>query len=196
AFLGLLRQLVELLLLDVRNPRPCSEVNLRHRRAVVGLLHRDDCSRIDLVRLDLGTGQLRRERHREATCMRRRDQLFGVRAGAVLKPRAEAVLRVLEDSALRADAAFAVLQSATPHCRCAAIHNVSPWEFRYQVQMPGSDARYETRHATQQSYLVSRISFLIPRANRRTAAGRARPAHTASSADAVRARSRAPAARS
>jgi hypothetical protein len=125
AFLCLLRQLIELLFLDVGHPRPRRQVDLRHRRPIVGLLHRHHSRRLNRLRRMLNARQLPAKRHRKAPRMGRRDQLLRIGSHAILKPRAEAILRLVERPTLRADRSMTILQPAMPNCRCAAIHLVS-----------------------------------------------------------------------
>src|SRR5271155_2316151 len=100
------------------------EMDLGDGEAGVGLLQRDRRSGADALGGEVGGAELSAERHAEASGVRGGEQLFRVGAYAVLKARAEAVLRVLERAALGADAAFTVFESTVPNCAAFAIHDV------------------------------------------------------------------------
>ena len=74
------------------------------------------------LRREIRCGKLTAQRHGEAARVRGGDQLLGVGADAIFKPRAEGILGVFEGRALGADAALAVFQSAMPDGACCAFH--------------------------------------------------------------------------
>src|SRR5262245_23910081 len=71
---------------------------------------------------ELGLAEDERQRHREASGMRRADQLLGTGTRLTLEAAAQAVGIVPERAALGRDCAFAVLESALPHGRSMGFH--------------------------------------------------------------------------
>src|SRR5262249_61759612 len=86
------------------------------------LLEREARRGGELVRREAGAAERSRRRHGEAACVSGGDQLLRVGADAVLEPRRERVLRVLEHAALGRDGALALLEIAAPGGRCGAFH--------------------------------------------------------------------------
>ena len=99
-------------------------MRFRDGKTRVGFFHRDRRRGVDDGGREAGLAELRRERHREAARVRRRDEFLRVRADAVLEARAEGVLRLLERAALGGDFALAAFQIARPDRRCFAFHNI------------------------------------------------------------------------
>src|SRR5208337_122818 len=77
-------------------------------------------------RRELGLTQLPGERHREASGVRRRHELLGIGAGAVLEARGETVARVLEHAALGRDRALAGFEITLPDRTSLPLHRILP----------------------------------------------------------------------
>src|SRR5712692_9389060 len=67
----------------------CKLTAAEHRPACIRLFHRHRCRRVDVLRSQAGTFQLRGQSHRKAAGMSRGDQLLGIHADAIFKPRAK-----------------------------------------------------------------------------------------------------------
>src|SRR5207247_2991068 len=62
---------------------------------------------------------------RVGPCVRCRDQLFGIRADAVLEAQSEGVLRLAERAAFCRERAAAFLQAACPNRRAFSLHGLT-----------------------------------------------------------------------
>src|SRR5271169_887164 len=104
----------------VRAGDRCDEIEmaLGNRESFADFIKRDGGSGFQLLRGHSSAAELCGERHSETSRVCRSKKLFGVRADAILKARAERILRLLQDAAIRGNRAFAVFQSALPDCRC------------------------------------------------------------------------------
>src|SRR5690606_23356843 len=105
--------LAERRLVDPRNPPLRRQLDPRDRETVPRLLQVHLGRRLDPLRLEPGTRQPRRERHREATRVRRREQLLRVRALPFLEARRERV-RPLVRPALHPHLALPLPQRPRP----------------------------------------------------------------------------------
>src|SRR5207248_2161575 len=90
------------------------------------LVERNGRSRLELACGHAGVSELRRERHRETAGVRRGEELFGVSADPILKPRAERVLRLLQHTTIRRNRALPIFQTALPNRGRLALHGFSP----------------------------------------------------------------------
>src|SRR5437588_10996012 len=92
---------VEFRFVRPRNTRDEVEMALSDCETVGELVERNGCSRLELACGPAGVSELRRQRHREPAGVRRGEELFGVSADPILKPRSERALRLLQHTASR-----------------------------------------------------------------------------------------------
>src|SRR5713101_6560520 len=100
------------------------EVAFRDGEAVGKLFKGNRHRGFELLRRESGIAELRGERHGKTPGVSRGEQLFGIRADAVFKTRAEGILRLLEHPALGGERSLAVLQAAVTDGRCFALHAI------------------------------------------------------------------------
>src|SRR5882757_3002308 len=102
------------------------EMALRDAEAVADLFQAYGSSGLQLLCRQTGATELRRKRHGETSGMRRGKKFFRVGAHTVLEARAERILCLLQDAAIRGYGAFAGLEIALPDGACFTLHKISP----------------------------------------------------------------------
>src|SRR5204862_1997263 len=118
-----------------RNTRDEVEMALGDCETVGELVERNGRSRLELACGHAGVSELRRERHRETAGVRRGEELFGVSADPILKPRAERVLRLLQHTAIRRNRAPPIFQTALPNRGRLALHGFSPFASLHSIRI-------------------------------------------------------------
>src|SRR5690606_39984209 len=114
----LVREFVELRLIDVRDLRDHVQMARRDRESVARLVDRHRSLRLDSIRRESGLAEYQRQRHRETPGVRGPDQLLGIRPGAGLEARLETVLRLFEHAGFGGDHPAALFETALPYGRC------------------------------------------------------------------------------
>src|SRR5258708_2108869 len=94
--------------------------------AVANFFETHGCGGLHFLGGQARAAKLRGERHRETPGVRRGQQLFGIRAYAVLETRTEGILGLLEDAALGGNRAFAALEVTLPDGTPFALDVISP----------------------------------------------------------------------
>src|SRR5713101_5819909 len=97
-------------------------MTLGDRQAVCEFFERNGSRGLQFLRGQSRVAELRGERHREAPGMRRSEKFFRIGTHSIFKPRAERILRLLQDATVRGNRALAILQTTLPDCRCLALH--------------------------------------------------------------------------
>ena len=102
-----------------------AQLDALDREAVVDLVEVDGRVGLDALHVVAGLAQLAGEGHREAAGVRRRDQLLGVRAVALLEARLERV-RALVGAAAHPHRPVALGQRAVPYGACGPLRHREP----------------------------------------------------------------------
>src|SRR6267142_456899 len=106
---------VEFRFVRPRNTRDEVEMALSDRETVGELVEGNCCSRLELACGHAGVAKLRGEGHGETAGVSSGEELFGVSADPILKPRAERVLCLLQHATIRRDGALPLFQTAMPN---------------------------------------------------------------------------------
>src|SRR5438552_10372570 len=99
---------------------------LGNREAIGLFFERDGAYRFHALRRQTGAGELRRNRHGEATGVRGGQQFFRIGARPFFKPRLETVGRLRKHPARRGDVSLTGLQVAAPLRGSVTFHHFSP----------------------------------------------------------------------
>src|SRR5713226_604299 len=100
------------------------------------------------------------------------EEFFRIRANAVFKARAERVLRLFEDAAIRRNRALPIFQTTLPYRGCFALHDFSPFGSFILFESREFDSRASWKGIFRK--WPCRESFVI--ANERGPAGSRAPA--------------------
>ncbi len=118
---------VELALVRPGDLRDKIQVTLRDGEAVRQFLQRNRCRCFEPARSDARVAQLCGKCHGKTAGVRGREELLGIGADAVFKPRAERVLRLFQNATICRYRAFPIFQATLPNCRRFPLHAFSPF---------------------------------------------------------------------